>query len=32
MYFQWGTQKSLRKHEDPITGNSFITRAAQNEL
>ena len=24
MYVQWESQKSLRKHKDPITGNSFI--------
>ena len=24
MYAQWVSQKSLRKHKDPITGNSVI--------
>ena len=24
MYAQWVSQKTLRKHKDPITGNSVI--------
>ena len=26
MFAPWRSQKSVRKHKDPITGNSFITR------
>ena len=29
MFTPWRSQKSLRKHKDPITGNSFIVCTAK---
>ena len=32
MFAPWRSQKSLRKHKDPITGNSFNRQHAQMTL
>ena len=32
MFAPWRSQKSLRKHKDPITGNSFNRQHAQLTL